>query len=226
MVDVGVLLLALEDFLPVVLSAGAYLVLARLCARLDRAAGRRVYAGVALIATGGVTKPIYKLVLAIGGEDVAPVVLDELLFWFLAPGFVLLGSGLADGSRTDRDETTRPSTPWVAAAGGIVLLGLAILIVGSEAWFPLLLGVATLGNTYVIVVLVGWVRRRGDMLAAGLFAASLVIVFALAWAAASLEQTIAVQWGEQLASTANQALVLWASLRLRHEVVGSAPAPV
>lgn len=218
MLDVGLLLLALEDFLPVVLSAAAYIVLARVCSRLDHSAGRRVFAGVALIATGGITKPIYKSILAVAGEDAAPAVLDELLFWFLAPGFVLLASGLADASRVDRAVPTRPATPWLLTAAAVPLLGLAALAARSGAWFPLLLAVATIGNTYVIGVLVAWARRRGETLAAGLFALSLFLVFGLAWAAAALDQTLAVQWGEQLTSTANQALVLVASLRLRTKV--------
>ncbi len=149
--------------------------------------------------------------------------LDELLFWFLAPGFVFLASGLADGSRVDRGVATKSPTPWVVTAAAVVFLGLASLVSGSDAWFPLLLAVATVGNTYVIGVLVAWARRRGDALAAALFAISLLLVFALAWAAAALEQTIAVQWGEQLISTANQALVLLASRRLRARVVASSP---
>ena len=116
MLDVGLLFLALEDFLPVVLSAVAYLVLARLCSRLDHSAGRRVFAGVALIATGGITKTIYKSILALGGEGAAPAVLDELLFCFLTPGFVLLAFGLADGSRLDRGVAPKSATPWLVTA--------------------------------------------------------------------------------------------------------------
>lgn len=202
-----------------VLSAAAFLVLARLCARLDRHAGRRVFVGVALIAAGGITKPIYKLLVATRGEGAAPGVLDELLFWFLAPGFVFLAIGLAGGSRADRALARRGDSAWVLVASGVVLLGIALVVAGSGAWFPLLLAAATVGNVLVIIILVGWARRRDDRVAAGLFAASLAIVFALAWAAASLEQTIAVQWGEQLASTTNQALVMWASLRLRNAVM-------
>jgi hypothetical protein len=43
--DASLLLLALEDFLPVVLSGTALLVLARVCGRLDPAAGRYVATG-------------------------------------------------------------------------------------------------------------------------------------------------------------------------------------
>lgn len=218
MVDVGVLLLALEDFLPVVLAAVAYVVLGRVCSRLDRDAGRSVYIGVALIAAGGITKPVYKLVLAIGGEDVAPAVLDELLFWFLAPGFVLLAAGLAGGSRSDRGEETGQVMIWIGVAAGIFVVGLVMLLAGSGAWFAFLLASTTVGNVVVVVVLVRWARRRDDPLGAALFAASLVIVLGLAWAAASLDQTVPVQWGEQVASTTNQGLVLWASLRLRDRV--------
>ena len=78
----------------------------------------------------------------------------------------------------------------------------------------LLLGVATLGNVAAVTVLIRWGRTNGDSLAVGFYASSLLIVFGLAWAAASLEQTIQTQWGEQLMSTASQGLFLAATVRL------------
>jgi hypothetical protein len=97
---------------------------------------------------------------------------------------------------------------------GVVLVAGVFLAVGSDAWFVVLLATATLANVAAVVVLVRWATAYSDALTAALFAASLVIVFGLAWTAASLEQTLAIQWGEQLASTASQGLLLWGSLRL------------
>ena len=212
--DTGLLLLALEDFLPVVLSGTALVVLARVCGRLDPTAGRYVAASLVLLVIGGLTKPIYKTRLALSDGTVHLVVLDDLLFWFLAPGFILLTAGLRSAWRVDRGTNPGIERGWPATAAGVVFAAGVLLVVGSDAWFAVLLVAATLANVAAVVVLVRWASVRGDGFAAALFASTLVIVFGLAWAAASLEQTIAIQWGEQLFSTASQGLLLWGSLRL------------
>jgi hypothetical protein len=100
------------------------------------------------------------------------------------------------------------------AAAAVTLVAGGLLALGSDGWFVVLLLTATFTNVAAVVVLVRWASAYRDVLTASLFAASLVIVFGLAWAAASLEQTITVQWGEQLFSTASQGLLLLGSLRL------------
>ncbi|NNF56446.1 MAG: hypothetical protein HKN03_18625 [Acidimicrobiales bacterium] len=214
MIDVNVLLLALEDFIPVFLNAVALWLLARTCLHLDHRAGKYVVASLVLIALGGLTKPTYKMTLALSDAAENVAILDDLLFWFLAPGFVLLATGLRGAYRADRYEPARVSMAGFATASAVVVVALVFLAVGSGAWFVLLLAVATLGNLAAVAVLIRWTASQNDRLAAMLYAASLFIVFGLAWAAASLEQTIPVQWGEQLMSTASQALFLTASLRL------------
>lgn len=212
--DTGLLLLALEDFLPVVLSGTALFVLARLCGRLDPTAGRYVAASLVLLVIGGVSKPIYKTLLALSDGAIDLVVLDDLLFWFLAPGFILLTAGLRTAWRVDRRASPRIEQGWQAAAVGVVLAAGVLLVARSDAWFVVLLAAATLANVAAVAVLVRWASAYRDFFTAALFASSLAIVFGLAWAAASLEQTIAIQWGEQLFSTASQGLLLWGSLRL------------
>jgi hypothetical protein len=221
--DTGLLLLALEDFLPVVLSGTALFVLAGVCGRLDPTAGRYVAASLVLLVIAGLSKPIYKTLLALSDDTVDLVVLDDLLFWFLAPGFILLTAGLRSALRVDRGTSPRIERGWPAAAVGVILAAGVFLAVGSDAWFVVLLAAATLANVAAVVVLVRWASVYRDVFSAALFAASLVIVFGLAWAAASLEQTIAIQWGEQLFSTASQGLLLWGSLRLSGLVGQTSP---
>ena len=212
--DPGLLMLALEDFLPVVLSGIALFVLARVCGRMDPTAGRYVAASLAFLVIGGLTKPIYKTLVALSDGTVDLVVLDELLFWFLAPGFILLTAGLRSALRVDRGTSPSLERAWPAGAVGVVLAAGLFLAVGSDAWFVVLLAATTLANVAAVVVLVRWASAYGDVVTSALFASSLVIVFGLAWAAAAFEQTIAIQWGEQLFSTASQGLLLWGSLRL------------
>lgn len=220
--DVDILLLALEDFVPVVLNGIALWLLARACQTLDLGAGKYVLTSLLLIATGGLTKPIYKLILAVSDGSADVLVLDDLLFWFLAPGFLLLTTGLHAGNRADRG--LEPGAVWFGPVAAAATVGAAafLLAVDSAGWFVLLLGVATLGNVAAVAVLIRWTRAQGDRLAMVLYASSLLIVFGLAWAAASLEQTIQTQWGEQLLSTASQGLFLAASWRLTRRVLDDA----
>lgn len=225
--DTGLLLLAIEDFLPVILSGAALFVLARVCGRLDLVAGRYVATSLVLLVVGGLSKPIYKTILAVSDGTIDLVVLDDLLFWFLAPGFILLTAGLRSASRVDRRATPRIERGWPVAAAGVVLVAGMLLAAGSDGWFVVLLLTATLANVTTVVVLVRWASAYRDVVTALVFASSLVIVFGLAWAAASLEQTITIQWGEQLLSTASQGLFLWGSFRLSGLVDhAQGPAPL
>ena len=212
--DTSLLLLALEDFLPAVLAGTALFVLARVCKRLNSTAGKYVTASLVLLVLGGLSKPIYKTLLALSDGAVDLAVLDDLLFWFLAPGFILLTAGLRTALRVDRGARVRIERGWLAVAVGVVLLAGVLLAAGSGAWFVVLLATATLANVAAVVVLVRWAIVYRDVFTAVVFASALAIVFGLAWAAASLEQTTAIQWGEQLFSTASQGLLLWGSLRL------------
>ena len=71
-------------------------------------------------------------------------------------------------------------------------------------------------------MLVRWSTARDDRVAATLFVVNVVIVLGLAWSAAALPQTIPVQWGEQLASTAAQGAFLYGAVRLAR---AGAPVP-
>ncbi len=214
MVDGGVLLLALEDFLPVVLSAVGFWILARVSSRIDRSAGHVVGFGALLIVAGGLTKPVFKLLLAFGAIEIEMLWLDDALFWFLAPGFLIVSAGLWRAARLDLKRAVGRGRWGVIAATGVLVAATAAAVAGSEAWFLLLLTVATVGNVLMVVALVSWARDRRDRTAAMLFIGNLTLVFGLAAAAAVLEQTFAAQLGEQLVSTAAQAMFMWASLRL------------
>jgi hypothetical protein len=104
-----------------------------------------------------------------------------------------------------------------SAITAVVGAGLAATVEG-RAWFFWLLAVATIGNAWVVVVLVRWARRRDDRRAAVLFALNIAIVLGLAGAAAALPQTIPTQWAEQTASAIAQALFWWGAVRLARRV--------
>lgn len=219
--DWPLLALAIEDYAPVLLSGLGLLTLRRAVVSLDRRAGQLVAAGTTLIVGGGLTKPVYKTILAVTGGALDVSILDALLFWFLAPGFLLVASGLQAGFRTDQADGAEAYTWPVGAAVAAVMAGVgALLAFDGRLWFFVLLTIATIGNAWTIFVLMRWANARNERIAQWLFLANLVIVFALAGAASAFEQTIPVQWGEQLASTTAQGLFLVASIRLVGAVEG------
>jgi hypothetical protein len=140
--------------------------------------------------------------------------LDDALFWLLAPGFLIVSAGMWRAAHLDLEQSAGGARWGVVAAGTVVAGAASAAIAGSGAWFFVLLAAATAGNVMTIGALVSWARGRRDPDAARLFAGNLVLVFGLAGAAAVLEQTFAAQLGEQLVSTAAQAMFMWASFRL------------
>lgn len=211
--------LAAWDVAPVVFSVLGFVVLARLAGGFDERAGLLVWTGTWLVGLGGLTKPAYKFLVALTGGMTAPPLLDQALFWLLAPGFLVAAGGLATAAAIDRDRTTRAGTVGRAAAVATIALGLGLLaLVEGRAWFPALLAVATVGNVWVVVVLVRWSLRRDERRAAALFAANLVVVLGLAGAAATIPSTIPAQWVEQTAAALAQGLFWWGAVRLARRV--------
>ena len=63
------LALALEDFVPVVLTAIGLLLIVRMIDRVDRGAGAWAALGAILVVAGGLSRATWKLVMAAGGPD-------------------------------------------------------------------------------------------------------------------------------------------------------------
>lgn len=193
--------LAVEDFVPVLLT------LAGVCL-LSRYTGARHRPGVllaaALIGAGGLAKAVWKLIVALGGPDLPW--LELMLFPLLTAGFGLLARVL-----TARPDGSAPG--WIPplviglsalCAGGAVLAGSTSPLLVSTTVF------ATLCGVHLIMA----ARRRGDVTAAALFGVQLLGFFVLSPLAARPDQTIALQWVEQLSNTAAQGAFAVAAFRL------------
>ena len=82
----------------------------------------------------------------------------------------------------------------------------------------------TIGNVTLSVLLIQQARRLGLTLAAILFLANIVIVFILSGLARIPEQTIALQWGEQILNTFSQGAFLYAAWQLVQTTAARQPA--
>ncbi|ACZ89326.1 hypothetical protein [Streptosporangium roseum] len=193
--------LAAEDFVPVVLTVTGVCLLGRYAGDRHRPG---VLLAAALIGAGGLSKAGWKLIVALGGPDLPW--LELMLFPLLTAGFGLLAWILTahhDGSAPGWIPPLVIGLPALCA-GGAVLAGSTLPLLVSTMVF------ATLSGVHLILA----ARRRGDLLAAALFGVQLLGFFVLSPLAARPDQTVALQWVEQLSNTAAQGAFAVAAFRL------------
>lgn len=203
--------LAVEDFVPVLLTTTGVLLLRRCVAH-----GWAALAAAVLIGTGGFAKATAKLIAATDGPDLPW--LRGMLFPFLTLGFGLLCLELAS---TDRSLAGRgPSLAgtgrmprWPLVLVPVFTVVCALGAVAAADPLPMLVS-TTVFATLSGIFLIDWARTRGDSLAAALIGIQLLVFFILGPLASRPDQTVALQWAEQLCNTAAQAAFLIATWRL------------
>jgi hypothetical protein len=196
------LLLAAEDFVPVALAGVGCLVLAELAARSVPAVGLVARLGGAMIVLGGLSKAVWKLLVA--GPCVEIPILEQALFPLLAAGFLALSWALLSVVR-DR------VMPWWSFAL-VYALGVAGAFAAGST--KPLLAVAALGALALAAYGVRLGQRADDKVAIRLFVVYALATFVLPPLAARPEQTLGAQWAEQLTNTLAQAAFAYAAWRL------------
>ncbi|MCF2531542.1 hypothetical protein [Yinghuangia soli] len=205
------LALALEDFVPVALTGTGLALLVGHLARVRSGAAARRWlpgAGAALVVLGGSAKAVWKLIVAADGPDL--VWLESLLFPCLGTGFALVGLALYEMRRESAGVPPARYTPW--AVFGLCVLAITAAALVRATWPVLLLTVAA--STATAVMLVLRAKRDGDTTAACLFAGWLAGMLILGPLAGRADQTVALQWVEQLCNTATQGLFALGAWRL------------
>ncbi len=147
---------ALFDFLPVLLCATALAFLAQGISRKHHAIAPLAWGAALLIPLGGLCKASWKLSVALGQ---APTDwLENLLFIFMAPGFVIMAYSFSRAHRAWRLGISAPQAQfsgarlllWIAVpAGGS--LSLYLLSSETRLWFFWLLGITTLANASLLI---------------------------------------------------------------------------
>ncbi|MEU4411644.1 hypothetical protein [Nocardia salmonicida] len=191
--------LAIEDFAPVLFTTAGVLLLRRVLG-----GGPAPVAAAVFIGAGGLAKAGAKLIAAADGP--ALPWLSEMLFPLLTLGFALLCTAAA---RT----RTGTSPRWLRylVVGLIVACGVGALLARDS--IPMLVS-TTVFATITGIYLIGIARDRGDTVAAGLFGVQLLSFYVLGPLASRPDQTVTLQWIEQLCNTAAQAAFLAAAWRL------------
>lgn len=206
---------ALFDYLPVSLTALALALLAQGIGRRLPALAPLAIAAAVLVPLGGFCKASWKLILALGGPDLAW--LSNLLFIALAPGFILMAYCMFHAARAwAGDQGGALSRPRLAIWLALPLLaaaGIALALPDSRAWLFTLLGVTTVANATLIVHAVrASVRARLGMATVSCFIYNFAATLALSGLARLPPSNGAAWLQEGVNFTAQAALALgcWA----------------
>ncbi|MFD7431539.1 hypothetical protein ACFV6Z_31480 [Streptomyces sp. NPDC059818] len=201
--------LAVEDFVPVVLTALAAVRLVAPAARTGTTGRTLAASGAVLIAAGGLSKAGWKLIVAVEGPDIQA--LNKALFPLLSAGFLLLALALL--------RFPLPGTDGSGSRGGrlpMVFAGLWAVAATASAALASTVPVMALtiaGVTVVAVRLILLARVAGDTLAASAAGFWLLGMYVLG-PLAGPDQSVALQWVEQSCNTLTQAAALFAAWRL------------
>lgn len=215
--------LAVEDFVPVVLTALAAARLVAPVARTGRAGRDLAAAGAVLIAGGGLSKAAWKLTVALDGPDIQA--LNKALFPLLSAGFLLLALALL--------RLPLPIVPGTAGRSvgtrlAWVFAGLWAVTATASAAFTSTVPVMMLTIAAVTVCAVRLIllaRAAGDTFAASAAGFWLLGMYVLGPLAARPDQSIALQWVEQSCNTVTQAAVLIAAWRMAPALSALSSAP-
>lgn len=221
--------LALEDFIPVIFSSIGLYFVSRMVMNVNARLGQMATIGWVLVSIGGLLKATWKLVMALTQSQTNIVWFDKGMFMWMSVGFTLLAFALWFMSEI-RSGKRQPGRIWLGPAVVLSLSVVAILFTGFpdltvNTWRFILLGVMTIGNVVMVVLLIQQARYNNLNKMAWLFLFNIVIVFVLSGLARIPEQSIPLQWTEQLLNTFGQGAFAYAAWKLA-AVITPASMPV
>ncbi len=214
------LTMAAQNFMPVLFSALGLMWIAQMIRTNDPVADRLAFVGVALVVVAGTLKALWKLTMSVTNIDVP--LFSQSLFPLLAPGFTCVAWALfripSPQRGEGRGEGRNPIwlVPLLISA---VSLGIALVLALTQpgrVWAFVLIGVATVANVALALLLIRRAWQQRNWLAAGLFVLNLVITFALSGIAGIPNKTLEVHWVEQIISTISNAGFGWGAWMVTH----------
>jgi hypothetical protein len=149
-----------------------------------------------LIVVGGLFKAVWKLLMALSNSSIDIRWMDDGLFAFLAPGYVMFAWSMWQVARSVQGKQVLggwlvPSLISLVTLGGSYYLFLSLT--ESPAWERVLLSVTVLANFVSGILLIVFAFRQKLSMAGWLFLLNLICVFALNGLART-SQTILIHW--------------------------------
>ena len=206
--------LALFDYLPVIAAAiGLYLV-CRYCAMLGQQRGAWIVLVPLVAVAGGFMKATWKLIVVVTGVNIQWM--SDQLFFLIASGYVLMASLVVLSLRAHARGAQLSESWWrmpLAVAAVVVITALVLANTSeSRTWAFLLLGVMSLANLVFSIRLIAHSVGQRKWLATLGFSLNLVLAYVLVGLARIPEQTLELQWAEEILnfiSTSALALAAW-----------------
>jgi hypothetical protein len=222
--------MALQDYLPVLLSSVGLFFLSRMVARIDQDSGRLATLGWILITLGGLNKATWKLIMAATSSQTNLVWLDDSLFVLLGTGFLFMGFAIWYAQRRMQEKQLPffKNVYIVPVTIAAVFVGLAVFMSLSQPTtripFYMLLGLTTVGNFVTGGLLIRQGLQQGSRLAALLFGFNLLAILMLTGMARIDPQTIPLEWAAQITNTISNAAFAFAAYKLAQLTTARAPA--
>jgi hypothetical protein len=193
--------LALVDFLPVIFTASGLIAITRMVSFVNSSQGRVALIGTLLIVAGGFFKATWKLLMASSNGTVNIGWMEEGLFIFMAPGYTLLVWSVWQTVRTLQG--SKAYHTWIPPLTIIVIMFsisayLFITNPESPAWERVLLSMVVLASLVTGLFLIVFGFRQKLRTAGWLFILNLVGIFLLNGLARLDDQTIVLQWVEEI----------------------------
>jgi hypothetical protein len=198
------------------------MLLVRPIARTVPGAAATAFGGAALILAGGLSKAVWKLVVALDGPDVQSM--NKALFPLLSLGFLLLAHALLSLPSpvpSPRRPPHRTPPLWVIAATWAPLGTLSVVLRSTLPVMAATIAAVTVCGVRLILLS----RAAGDTVAASAGGLWLLGMYVLGPLAARPDQSVALQWAEQSCNTLTQAALLLTALRLARSLPGPAHRP-
>lgn len=214
--------LALQDFMPVALSATGLFFLAEMIKHMarDSRVSNIALLGAWLVMLGGGTKAAWKLNIALTGNDIEWM--DNALFILMGPGFTCMAWALSAAQRLARGQalTSRFAAlfPFIVSAVFLATAGgLAAANPGSRIWFFILLGMTTIANFTLSGLAIRQSWSQSLKWVAVLFLINVLAILALQGLARMGDRNEGEQWVEQILNTLSNAAFAFAAFKLnRH----------
>lgn len=207
--------LALENFLPVLLSAVGLFLIARMLKRKNEIVGELALTAALLIIAGNLLGAFAKLLNAANGSDTEAM--SRGAFLLLAPGTVGLAWALWKGLR-DRVTDMTAGQVWLLPlflnAGMLALTAATKLVKGGRVWVTLLLTVLTVASVAVGVQLALRALNHRLAIISGLFLLSMVMSLTLNRISGEGNSVEAAEWAKQISNTIAQAAFAFAAYKL------------
>jgi hypothetical protein len=174
-----------------------------------------------LIVVGGLFKALWKLLMALSNSTIDIGWMDDGLFVFLAPGYLLFAWSMWQAARSVQRKTTF-STWLIPSFISLVTVGASYYLLLSQprsaSWERVLLTVTVLANFVSGTLLITFAFRQKLPKAGWLFLVNLVGVFALNGLARVAEQTIFIHWIDEGINTLS-CLGFMAAAKILYEYV-------